>query len=194
MFGYSEDRFPLAMETFRPAMIDQIGDFVQRHLVVLLAVFLIPLKIALMRLCRDPEGEASAILSIPEDLCYVALGLILSDLLIPAGALHHYFSSSKHVSIDLAIVIAINVAVALTVHRMSQSAQRAYRLWRGSDVVAREGEPVQGELVFAPVDEDSAMHLIVHHFSTLAMWYSFQLILVIFWLHWLAKVVANVQN
>ena len=86
-------------------MIDLIGDFLQRNLTVFLAVALIPLKIAVIRFCKDREGEAAAILSIPEDLSYVAFGLILSDLLNATGALHQRFRFSRHPSLDIAVVV-----------------------------------------------------------------------------------------
>jgi hypothetical protein len=176
-------------------MIDAIGDFLHQNLVVLLAVILIPLKIGVIRFCRDHEGEAAAILSLPEDLCYVALGLILSDLLTTTGALHHLFRESKHPMTDIAVVIAINVTVALVIHLISQPAERAYKRWRGSDASREAREPIQGELSFAAAaDDDDALHLIVHHLSSLAMLYGSQLILVLVWLHWLAKVIANVPN
>ncbi len=173
-------------------MIERLGDFLQHNLVFFLAVILVPFKIVINRFCRDKEGEAAAILSIPEDLCYVALGLILSDLLTPAGALHRYFKGSKHIATNIAIVIAINIGVAITVHFLSQPMQSAYRRWRATESIITE--PQQGELAFAASGDDAVDHLLAHHFITLAMLYSLQLAIVVVWLHWLAKVIANVTN
>ena len=173
-------------------MIERLGDFLQHNLVFFLAIILVPLKIVIIRFCRDKEGEAAAILSIPEDLCYVALGLIVSDLLTPAGALHRYFQGSKHTATNIAIVITINVGVAIAVHTLAQLTQSAYRRWRGTEALV--DEPHQSEFAFAASGDDAVDHLIAHHFITLAMLYSLQLAIVVVWLHWLAKVIANVPN
>ena len=145
-------------------MIEAIGDFLQRHLTVFLAVVLVPLKIAVIRFCRDREGEAGAILSIPEDLCYVALGLILSDLLNATGALHQYFRSSHHPSIDIAVVVGLNVAFALVVHLLSQPTLRSYKNWRGADAARMSDTPIQSELEFVlllPIKTQCILSLII---------------------------------
>jgi hypothetical protein len=58
-------------------MIDYLGGFIQKNLIVFMAIVLLPLKWVVVRLCRDREGEAVALMSVPEDLCYVALGLVM---------------------------------------------------------------------------------------------------------------------
>jgi hypothetical protein len=78
-------------------MIDQFGGFVQHNLIVFVAIVLLPLKWIVVRLCKDHEAEAVALMSVPEDLCYVALGLVMGDMINGAGAFHRFFDKSQHV-------------------------------------------------------------------------------------------------
>ena len=80
-------------------MIDHIGDFLQHNLVVLLAVVLVPMKWVVLRVCGDTDAQAVALLSIPEDICYVTLGLILGDVVSSTGAFRKEFHGSSHISI-----------------------------------------------------------------------------------------------
>jgi hypothetical protein len=82
-------------------MIDSVGGFLQHNLVVLLAVVLVPMKWVVLRLCGDSDAQSTALLTVPEDLCYVALGLVLADMANSGGAFRRYFKGSTHVSIDL---------------------------------------------------------------------------------------------
>jgi hypothetical protein len=174
-------------------MIDYLGGFIQKNLIVFMAIVLLPLKWVVVRLCRDREGEAVALMSVPEDLCYVALGLVMGDIINSAGALHRYFAGSNHLSIDMLITVAINLIVAFVVHRMSQSCTKQFRLWRAADEAkAADNRYVdQLQLPQHPTVADGVHTLMLRHLALFSLGYAFQLMLVLIWLHWIAKVVAN---
>jgi hypothetical protein len=164
-------------------MIDYLGGFIQKNLIVFMAIVLLPLKWVVVRLCRDREGEAVALMSVPEDLCYVALGLVMGDII----------NSSNHLSIDMLITVAINLIVAFVVHRMSQSCTKQFRLWRAADEAkAADNRYVdQLQLPQHPTVADGVHTLMLRHLALFSLGYAFQLMLVLLWLHWIAKVVAN---
>jgi len=171
-------------------MIDHIGGFIQHELIVFVAIVLLPLKWVVVRIWRDTEAEAAALMSVPEDLCYVALGLVLGDMVNSAGAFHKHFAGSQHLSIDMLITIGINLGVALVVHRMSQSCVRQFKLWRAAEKSRGTVDPLQGDLAI-PSTSSNLQTLMLRHLFLFSMGYAFQLGFVLIWLHWVAKVVAN---
>jgi flagellar biogenesis protein FliO len=172
-------------------MIDSIGGFVQHNLIVFVAIILLPLKWVVVRLCKDHEAEATAIMSVPEDLCYIALGLVMGDIVNSSGAFHRYFQASQHISIDLLITVLFNLGVAFGVHRLSQSCARQFRLWRAADKSKlSDKDPIQGSLAI-PNALDNIDTLKLRHLFLFSVGYAVQLGLVLLWLHWVAKVVAN---
>lgn len=172
-------------------MIDNIGGFVQHNLIVLVAIILLPLKWIIVRVCRDREAEAVAIMSVPEDLCYVALGLVMGDMINSAGAFHKHFQGSQHVSIDLLITILVNLGVALSVHALSQTCAGQFRLWRAADKSkSSDKDSNQGSLAL-PNTNDNIDTLKLRHLFLFSMGYAIQLGLVLLWLNWVSKVVAN---
>ncbi|MGI4829442.1 MAG: hypothetical protein ACRYFU_14790 [Janthinobacterium lividum] len=112
--------------------IDAVGSFIQHNLVVFVAIVLLPLKWIVVRICRDREAEAVALMSVPEDICYVALGLVMGDIINSAGAFHKHFAGSSNVSADLLVTVAINLVVAFVVHRLGQSCAKQFRMWRAA--------------------------------------------------------------
>jgi hypothetical protein len=172
-------------------MIDLFGGFLQRNLIVFLAVVLLPLKWLVVRVSQDPEAEANAVLSVPEDLCYVALGLVLGDMINSHGAFHHYFSRSQHVSIDIMITVGLNLAIALLIHRLAQWGGGHFRNWRSAGM-ARNADLTsrQIELPLRTAD-DNIRTLMVRHLVLFAISYLGQLTLVLIWLHWVGKVIAS---
>lgn len=172
-------------------MIDTFGGFIQHNLIVFVALGLLPLKWIVVRLCRDHEAEAVALMSVPEDLCYVALGIVMGDMINSTGAFHKHFAGSQHVSIDIMVTVGLNVGVALLVHRMSQACASQFRLWRAADRSrALDVNPNQGSLNL-PGIADNIHLLMLRHLFMFSIEYAFQLMVVLVWLHWVAKVVAN---
>jgi hypothetical protein len=172
-------------------MIDSIGGFVQHNLIVFVAIILLPLKWIVVRLCKDHEAEATAIMSVPEDLCYVALGLVMGDMINSSGAFHKHFQGSQHISIDLLITVLVNLGVAFLVHRFAQSSARQFKLWRAAEnLTLSDKNPSQGSLAI-PNSLDNIGTLKLRHLFFFSMGYAVQLGLVLLWLHWVAKVVAN---
>lgn len=101
-------------------MIERLGDIFQHNLIVLAAVVLLPLKWVVLRVCKDNEAEVAAIVAVPEDLCYVGVGLVLGDIVNNAGAFRRYFAHSRHLSIDLLITVLLSFAVAVIIHVLAQ--------------------------------------------------------------------------
>lgn len=174
-------------------MIDWVGGFVEHNLVVFVAIVLLPLKWIVVRLWKDAEAEAVALMSVPEDICYVALGLVMGDMINNAGSFHKYFGTSKHISIDIGVTVAINVGIALLVHRLSQACAAQFRLWRAADNTrSTNDEPNSGQVALPLPDiADNVTTIMLRHLFLFSIGYAGQLVLVLGWLHWVAKVVAN---
>jgi hypothetical protein len=174
-------------------MIDHIGGWLQHNLIVFIAVVLLPLKWIVVRLCKDPEAEAAALLSVPEDLCYVVLGLVLGDMTSSTGAFRHHFVKSDHVTIDLAVTVSFGITVALTVHRVAQRGVRHFQSWRAAGqsrtVDPLSGQSQQMELPITPLDANLTM-IMLRHLLMFSGSYAIQLIVVLIWLHWVATVIA----
>jgi hypothetical protein len=174
-------------------MIDKLGGFLASNLIVFVAIVLLPLKWIVVRICRDHEAEAVALMSVPEDLCYVALGLVMGDMINSSGAFRKHFAPSTHISIDIAVTIGLNLGVALLIHRLSQACANQFRLWRAADS-ARSADkaidPKQADLPLPQV-QDNLLTIMLRHLFLFSIGYAVQLIVVLFWLHWVAKVVAN---
>lgn len=171
-------------------MIDHLGGVLQKNLIVFVAVVLLPLKWIIVRVCKDPEAEAVALISVPEDLCYVTLGLVLGDMVNSAGAFHKHFAGSEHVSMDIMITVGINLLVALGVHRLSQWSMSHFKNWRAAGSARTADNPQQGNLDI-PNAGDNITMIMLRHLFMFSTGYAGQLALVLVWLHWVAKVVAN---
>jgi hypothetical protein len=172
-------------------MIDHLGGWLQHNLIVFVAIVLLPLKWVVVRICRDREAESLALMSVPEDLSYVALGLVMGDMINSSGAFRKYFAGSQHVSIDILITVAINLGVALIVHSVAQWSAKHFRSWRAAENASVITEhPDQGSLAI-PNEADNVMTIKLRHLFLFASGYGFQLLATFAWLHWVAKVVAN---
>jgi hypothetical protein len=176
---------------FHEMTIDQFGAFIHANLVVLVALFLLPLKWVVVRVMKDPEAEAVALMSVPEDICYVALGLVMGDIVSSTGAFQKHFAGSPNATIDKGITVGINIVVALIVHRLSQWCTSHFRQWRAADSArADDGDPRQGKLEI-PNSDANMRKLMFRYLFYFSMGYAVQLAIVLLWLHWVAKVVAE---
>ncbi|MEO6803126.1 MAG: hypothetical protein ABI197_07780 [Granulicella sp.] len=172
-------------------MIDNIGGWLQHNLIVFIAVILLPIKFTIVRLCRDQEAESVAVLAVPEDLCYVSLGLIAGDMINGAGAFHRHYAPSTHASIDLVIVVGLNLFVAVFVHRLSQICTAQFKLWRAAQkAMNADKDSKQGELAL-PNESDNLQLLMNRHFLLFCIGYAFQFTAVLLWLNWVAKIIAE---
>lgn len=176
-------------------MIDRIGDFLQHNLVVLLAVVLVPMKWAVLRICGDTEAQAVALLSVPEDICYVTLGLILGDVASSGGAFRREFHGSSHPLIDIFVTAMLNVVVAILVHVLAKQSNDHFKSWRaaGSARVQTKNSPgfEQLELPMTATDEN-IQTIQIRHLAVFTLLYAMQLALSIWWLSWITKVLSNV--
>lgn len=173
--------------------IESISGFLQRNLIVLLAVVLVPMKLGILRLCGDGEAQRSAFLSIPEDLVYVSLGLVLGDFATSGGAFRHWFAGSPHVPMDLAVTVMAGVIVAIGVHVLSKWTNDNIRSWRAaSHVRFRPGlsNPLQGDLPLEPTDSNVRL-IQTRHMALASVLYLLQLFVTVRWLAWIAGVLAN---
>ncbi|MHB1937857.1 MAG: hypothetical protein ACYCOR_14890 [Acidobacteriaceae bacterium] len=172
-------------------MIDAISGFIVRYLIVLVAAALLPLKWIVARVCRDRDSEAIVVLSLPEDMCYVALGIVLGDVVNHTGAFHRHFEKSQHVTMNIFVVAALNLVIVAMVHRLGQFCWNQYKHWRAAGALRTpDVDPRQGELAIPNADSNFRM-IWSRHFSYLSIGYSAQLFLAGVWLHWVAKIVAN---
>lgn len=176
-------------------MIDQIGDFLLHNLVVLVAVVLVPMKWVILRVCGDDEAQAIALLSIPEDICYVTLGLILGDVASGAGAFRKHFQSSSHIPIDIFVAAMLNVVVAILVHLFARSGNDHFKTWRAAGVARTRNPSSPGsqqiELPLTATDENMQT-IQIRHMASFSLLYAIQLALAIKWLSWISKVLSNV--
>jgi hypothetical protein len=181
---------------FHEMTIDQIGAFVRENLVVFVAVVLLPLKWIVVRVLKDPEAEAIALMSVPEDICYVALGLVMGDIVNSTGAFQKHFAGSSNASIDKGLTVGINLAVAIVVHRLSQWCTGYFKQWRAAERARTAGsdpkhsDPRQGTLEI-PNSDENMMRLMVRYLFYFSIGYAVQLTIVLMWLHWVAKVVSG---
>ncbi|HZL29045.1 MAG TPA: hypothetical protein VFC39_21140 [Acidobacteriaceae bacterium] len=174
-------------------MIESLGGFLQHNLIVLLAVVLVPMKFGILRLCGDKDAQKVALVSIPEDLVYVSLGLILGDFATAGGAFHKYFKSSQHLTMNLFVTVLIGMFVAIAIHVLAKWTNDNINNWRAAaHVRIRAGisDPAQQDLPLAPGDENIRM-IQTRHITLAAILYLFQLGLAIRWLAWIASVLAD---
>jgi hypothetical protein len=175
-------------------MIDHIGDFLQRNLVVLLAVVLVPMKWVILRVCGDSEAQAVSLLSIPEDICYVTLGLILGDIASSNGAFRKHFHTSSHISIDIFITAMLNIVVAILVHLFAERGTDHFKSWRAAGNARRpDSSPLaakQLEFPLAPTD-DNVQTIQIRHLALFSLLYAIQVGIAIWWLSWIAQVLSN---
>jgi hypothetical protein len=174
-------------------MIDRLGSFLQHNLVVCLAVVLIPLKIIVLRLCGDSEAMAAAFLAIPEDIGYVCLGLILGDVATSEKSFRRHFGDSANASIDIVLVVVINVSVAVITHVLAKWGNDHFKSFRAAGLAGGSGSRAgqkQLEMPHAATDDDLRM-IQIRHLSVFSTIYLTEIALTIYWLSWIAKVVAN---
>jgi len=175
-------------------LIELIADLIHRNLVLTVALALIPLKLLMVRLCKDQDGEWETVMSMPEDLCYVSVGLLLSSLTAGRGPLQTYFSGFPHPRTDVAIILAINFALIVVLHKISQSWTRVqYMHWRAALAVRGDqnsADDLQLELNLSP-SEDNVLHVLIHHLVGLLGSLLIQFVVVGFWLYRIAEVFSS---
>jgi hypothetical protein len=175
-------------------MIERIGDFLQKNLVVFVALCVVPLKWGIVRLCRDRESEAAALFAVPEDLCYVSLGLVLGDLVSANGAFRKHYSNSPHVSIDLCVVGALLLIAAVAIHQLFRATMYQYRGWRSAQEAKTK---FLGTPATTVSDQDRArkndnyMILIVRHLLLFCFAYMAQLGISLCILHYVGSVISG---
>ena len=176
-----------------PTMIDSLAGFLQHNLIVLLAVVLVPMKLAILRLCGDDEAQRAAFLSIPEDLVYVSLGLVLGDFATLGGAFRHHFAGSRQMTMALSVTVALGIMVAVGVHVLSKWTSDQVRSWQAASQVAlrpTSTHPDQADLGLHTVDPNVRL-IQTRHIALSAILYLLQLCITIRWLAWIAQVLAN---
>jgi hypothetical protein len=175
-------------------MIDRFGDLLQHNLLVFAALILLPLKWIIVRLCKDTEAEVATIISLPEDMCYIGIGLVLGDMVNNSGAFRKHFSHSQHISIDMLITVFINFFVAVGVHLLAQKGSEDFKSWRAANSVnggtLLQRLPQQMELPLTVADSNVTF-LTLGHLFEFCILYIFQMAIVVFWFHWIARIVQG---
>jgi hypothetical protein len=178
-------------------MIEWLGDILQRNLVFFVALSVLPLKWLICRICRDRESEAAAILAVPEDICYVSLGLVLGDLINAKGAFRNYYSDSAHRSINICIVVAIMLAAVTAIHQLFRATVRHYKGWTAAKstrskyllAVADGTEGVQG--VRDSARDQNYMMLMLRHLLLFSSAYAAQFAIALQIVHYVGRVIAG---
>jgi hypothetical protein len=177
-------------------MISTIANFLSHHLVVLLAAVVVPLKFLVLRFCNDSEGQSAAVLAIPEDLNYVALGLILGDMSLSGGAFRNHFHGDQHEPVEMLVTIGIGIIVAILIHVLAMWGNDQFNKFRAAGRVrsknAEQGVPKQIELPITKVDEN-VMMLQAQYVVIFSLCYAAQLLIVIRWIGWIAGIISNSQ-
>lgn len=176
-------------------MIEATAGFLQHHLIVLLAIVLVPMKLAILRICGDWEGQRAALVSIPEDLVYVSLGLILGDFATSQGAFRRWFGHSSHVPMDMAVTVGIGVGVAVIIHLLAKVTNDQLKTWRAASNIAvrkKDADPKQRDLGLETLDSN-VLRIQIRHIAGFSLLYLLQLGVTVWWLSWIAKVLANGQ-
>jgi hypothetical protein len=174
-------------------VIESISRFLHHNLIVLLAVVLVPMKLIVLRLCNDNDAQKAAALSIPEDLVYVSLGLILGDFATSGGAFRKHFSNSQLVSMDLFVTVLVGVGVAIAIHVLAKFTNDQVKSWQAASQArfrAGLGDSLQQDLPLSP--SDSNIRLIqTRHIALISILYLMQLGIAIRWLSWISGILAN---
>ncbi len=174
-------------------MIEAAGRFLQHNLIVFLAVVLVPMKLVILRVCGDNEAQRAAFVSIPEDLVYVSLGLILGDFATSQGAFHRWFAHSPNLQMDLAVTIGVGCGVAVMVHMLAKWTNENLKTWRAASAVGmrkKEADPKQRDLGLETLDIN-VTRIQARHLALASIFYGAQLAVSIRWLAWIARVLAN---
>jgi hypothetical protein len=172
-------------------MIPAIAELLHRNLIVCLAAVVIPMKWIIVRLCRDKEAEAIAVMSAPEDLCYVVLGLVMGDVINNSGAFHKHFAGTPYVSMEIFVTVAFGLMIALSMHVLGRYADRHLKGWRAAQKsLAADIETKPGDVAI-PNAEDNFRTLMYRHMFLFLMGYGLQLLIIFPWIHWIAKVIST---
>jgi hypothetical protein len=172
-------------------MIREIAAFLHRNLVVCLGVVVLPAKWIIVRLCRDREAEAVAVLTFPEDLCYVVLGLVMGDVINDVGAFHKYFAGFPYTSMALFVIGAWGLFIAIAIHILGQWSTRHFHGWRAAEKSQiLDIEPKPGHPRIPNADENFET-LAFRHMFLFLVGYLIELGLIFPWLHWIAAVISS---
>jgi hypothetical protein len=166
-------------------------------LLFFLAIVLVPTKWVIFRICGDIEAQNTSLLSIPEDICYVSLGVILGDSASSFRAFKVYFRSSDHFYMDMFVTGVLGVIVAILVHWLSAYGVDHWKSWRASNqAISRTSEDSgdkQFELPITPIDEN-IRSIGIRHLVHFSFAYAVQLVIAVWWLSWVASVLSVVQS
>jgi flagellar biogenesis protein FliO len=167
-------------------MIELIAAFLHRNLVVVMAVFVLPMKWGVVRICRDREAEGKAIMTVPEDLCYVAFGLVLGDVINSRGAFHHHFQASPNIDLDLFVTVGFALLIAIGIHVFGRWSVKQFDEWRAASAASSSKEAKD-----IPNSEENFRTLTIRHMFLFLLGYGVQLAIILGWIHWIAKVISE---
>ena len=131
-------------------MFDWAGGFLLHNLLVIVALVVIPLKLAIVKFCGDDEAQSGALLAMPEDLCYIILGLILADVDSGAKAFRRHFEGSTHVVADIVVVGLFTLALAVGTQLLAKMSNEDYKGWRAAAALQSSIPKAQSSAAVAP--------------------------------------------
>jgi hypothetical protein len=126
------------MDDFKD-LINSLADLVFHNLPALLGISLAVIKLLLIFLSGSKE-RWKAVMLIPEELSYAALGIVIAGL---SGAINDfdvYFRDGGHPKIAVWLVFGVGILVCFFIHLINNhGAIPNYQGWRAADAVL-EGE------------------------------------------------------
>jgi hypothetical protein len=167
--------------------IDLLSRLLHQYLVACVALVIIPLKFVMVRLSKDRSGEIETILAIPEDVCYVTLGLLISTMSSPGG-LNGLFDHVTYPRTDEALLICGNCLLAIFVHKIAQHLTKPqYQHWRAAVEIRLNHQHLDpSETLTIQAAEDNLLYILIHYFSKLLFSLLLQLAAVAAWMYWIA--------
>lgn len=148
------------------------------------------MKIFVLRICGDSEAQAGALLAIPEDICYVSLGLILGDIATSGRAFRKNFANSQNQVMDIIIVTVINLAVAAVTHWLAKWSNDHFKCFRAASYASHPNSGSSNKEGLAIGLIPNITIIKVRHLALFSIAYVIEIVLTISWLAWIAKVLA----
>src|SRR5689334_1258466 len=128
------------MDDFK-TFVESLTNAALHHLPVLLPLSFIFVKLVLIRISGHKEDQWRAILTIPEDVSYGALALIIAGLNGEINAFNTYFKNSLHPHADMWTCFGMGVGVCYAVHLIHQHlVLPQYQGWVAADNLIIEQE------------------------------------------------------
>lgn len=96
---------------------------------------------------------------------------------------------------DIFVTGCINVIVTVAVHRISMWGNDHFNGWRAANLarIRKPGPPGPAQIELPLTELDESIRMIqLRYLAVFSIAYAFQVVIIIYWLSWIAKVMHNV--